>query len=57
MQVLDQEVTEQEVVQMADNMVAGATQMGSIGYDLLLSSRDTLKCTLHELFKLVEKQQ
>lgn len=55
MQVLDH-ITEQEVVQLADNMVAGATQMGSIGYDMLLSSRDNLKQVVHELFELAEKR-
>lgn len=49
------EATEQSVVQMADNMVAGATEMGSMGYDLLISSREELKRMLHFLVQQAEK--
>ena len=49
------EATEQSVVQMADNMVAGATEMGSMGYDLLISSREELKRMIHFLVQQAEK--
>lgn len=49
------EHTEQEVVKLADNMVAGATQMGSMGYDLLISSREELQKRVHEILELTKK--
>lgn len=51
-QIQETEVlTEQELIELADNMVGGATQMGPQGYELLVNSRDRLKIELGKIFK------
>jgi hypothetical protein len=39
----------QQILELADNMAAGATQMGVQGYETLMTSRDELKRVTQKL--------
>jgi len=44
-------ITAKELIELADNMAAAASQMGSMGYEALIHSRDQL---IENVYKLYE---
>lgn len=46
--------TMRELLQLADNMAAASSQMGMIGYDTLMTSREMLVEQLTEVYKQLE---
>lgn len=44
-------ITETELIGLADNMAAAASQMGTMGYESLISNRCALVHEVHEIFK------
>lgn len=46
-----------QILELADNMAAGATQMGIQGYETLMSSRDELKRVTKELVENLKVEQ
>lgn len=46
--------TLREVIALADSMAAAASQMGAMGYDTLITSREMLVEQLTELYKQLE---
>lgn len=43
--------TEKEILALADNMAAAASQLSAMTYDTLMSNREELRTRVHELFK------
>ena len=48
-------VTEKEVLALADNMAAAASQLSAMTYDSLMESRTQLQNHVHELFKQLKE--
>ena len=46
--------TEKDVLTLADNMAAAASQLSAMTYDNLMESRSQLQFHIHELFDLVK---
>lgn len=47
--------TMREVLALADNMAAAASQMGVMGYETLITSRQMLVEQLTEVYKVLEQ--
>lgn len=43
--------TEKEILALADNMAAAASQLSAMTYDTLMSNREELRTRVHELFE------
>jgi hypothetical protein len=50
-------ITEKELLNLADNMVSGATQMGSMGYETLINNREELKEQLYQVFQKIKVEE
>jgi hypothetical protein len=44
-------ITAKELIELADNMAASASQMGSMGYESLIHSRDQLITNVYKLYE------
>jgi hypothetical protein len=44
-------ITAKELIELADNMAAAASQMGSMGYEALIHSRDQLITNVYKLYE------
>jgi hypothetical protein len=48
-------ITEKEVLALADNMAAAASQLSAMTYDNLMESRTQLQVCVHELFEKIKE--
>jgi hypothetical protein len=48
-------VTEKEVLALADNMAAAASQLSAMTYDTLMESRTQLQNHVHKLFEQIKE--
>jgi hypothetical protein len=48
-------ITEKEVLALADNMAASASQLNSMTYDTLMDSRNQLQHVIRELFEKIKE--
>ena len=46
-------ITEKELIQLADNMAAAASQLSQMSYDSLINSREQLIEQVHELYEII----
>ena len=44
-------ITAKELIELADNMAAAASQMGTMGYENLIHSRDQLITNVYKLYE------
>jgi hypothetical protein len=47
--------TEKDVLTLADNMAAAASQLSAMTYDNLMESRSQLQVCIHELFQQIKE--
>jgi hypothetical protein len=48
-------ITEKEVLALADNMAAAASQLSAMTYDTLMDSRQQLQECVHDLFQQIKE--
>lgn len=47
-------ITEKELIQLADNMAAAASQLSQMSYDVFINSREELINQVHQLYKILD---
>jgi hypothetical protein len=48
-------ITEKDVLALADNMAAAASQLSAMTYDTLMENRSQLQICIHELFEKIKE--